>query len=80
MNVNRRRKGYFEAIPFRKPFVKLLMAVKQSGHNEMKQGPKLCHIILNRGASQKQSIPTIKGEQCLPSLTTRRKETCKLMK
>lgn len=32
------------------PLVELLVAVKKSGHDEMEEGPQLCHVVLDGSA------------------------------
>lgn len=58
-------------IPFRKPLIKLFMAVKQGWHYKMQKRPQFSHVILDRCSSQKQTITTIKTEQSLPPYTVR---------
>ena len=54
---------------FGKPFLELLMVVKKLRHNEMKQSPKLGHIILNRGSRKQKPVPSVERQKCFPSPT-----------
>ena len=53
----------------REPLLELFMVIEKLWHDKMKEGPKLCHRVLNRRASQKQSIPGVELQEYLPSTT-----------
>ena len=54
---------------FGKPFLELLMIIKQLWHDEMKKCPKLSHRVLNRCSRQQKPISCVEVKQCLPSST-----------
>ena len=44
---------------FGEPLLKLLVVIKKLGHDEVEQGPKLCHRVLDWGTGEEKSVPCV---------------------
>jgi hypothetical protein len=50
-----------------KPFIEVVLAVKECGHDEVQQGPQLRHVVLYGGAGQEDAVAAAEGQKRFPA-------------